>query len=84
MIAMGTPESTDEPGKYRLWISDSTSDPHPSCEDYDNDTRDTNWEKGTTGMGTGYIRVEDGMIMDWCMCCNGDHYLPLLAGRPLA
>merc|ERR1712018_168947 len=83
MIAMGTPESTGDPGKYRLWISDSTSDPHQSCEDYDNDPRDTNPEKGETGMGTGYIRVEDGMMMDWCICCSA-HYKPLLAGRPLA
>jgi len=84
MIAMGTPESTDEPGIYRLWISDSTSSPHQICDGDGDDTRVTDPEKGTTGMGTGYIRVEDGMIMDWCMCCNGDHYLPLLAGRPLA
>ena len=68
----------------RLWISDSTSDDHHSCDGDGDDTRETHPEKGTTGMGTGYIRVEDGMWMDWCMCCDTRNYRQFLAGRPMA
>jgi len=81
MIVYGTAESTDEPGIYRLLVADSTDEPHMICDGDGDDTRITESEKGTTGQGTGYIRVESGMTMAWCMCCGTT--TQIWAARPM-
>jgi len=84
MIAMDNPESTDDQGIFSLKIADSTNDVHHICSGDGDDTRVTNSEKGTTGMGTGYIRVESGMWMGWCMCCGEQDRRSIMAARPMA